>query len=150
MEEDMQHFLSIVLYYFKEGKNATEMLKKICSVYGGGTVTELMCQKWFVKFHARDFSLDDVPQLGRLVEVDREQVETLIENSQCYTMREIADILKISKSIKLLVKVKNVFYLAEKTKQTFWPIQYWGYHLVFHFALAIEVWAPGTKTQVQR
>ena len=36
------------------------------------------------------------PRSGRPVEVDRDQIETLIENS--YTMREIADILKISKS----------------------------------------------------
>ena len=41
---------------------------------------------------------DDAPQSGRPVEVDSEQIETLIENNQCYTMREIADILKISKS----------------------------------------------------
>ena len=32
------------------------------------------------------------------LEVDSNQIETLIENSQCYTKREIANILKISKS----------------------------------------------------
>ena len=35
------------------------------------------------------------------------------------TMWEIADILKISKSIQLLVKMKNVFYFMDKTKWTF-------------------------------
>ena len=53
-----------------------------------------MCQKWFVKFHAGDFSLDDDPQSGRPVD----QIKTLIEKNQRYTTREIADILKISKS----------------------------------------------------
>ena len=57
-----------------------------------------MCQKWFVKFRADDFSLDDAPRLGRPVEVDDDQIETLIENSQCYTTRQIAEIIKISKS----------------------------------------------------
>ena len=28
MEENMQHFLYIMLYYFKKGKNATEMQKR--------------------------------------------------------------------------------------------------------------------------
>ena len=42
--------------------------------------------------------LDDAPQLGRPVEVDRNQIKTIIENNQRYTMQEIADILKISKS----------------------------------------------------
>ena len=64
-----------------------------------------MCQKWFVKFCAGDFSLDDAPRVGRPLEVDSDQVKTLIENNQCYTMREIAYILKIFKS-----KVENYLY----------------------------------------
>ena len=48
--EENTHFQHIMLYYFKEGKNATEMQKKICAVYGEGAVTDQMCQKWFVKF----------------------------------------------------------------------------------------------------
>ena len=70
----------------------------ICAVYGEGAVTDRMCQKWFAKFRAGDFSLDNAPWSGRPVEVDRNQIETIIENNQCYTMREIADILKKSKS----------------------------------------------------
>ena len=50
MEEDMQHFLSIVLYYFKKGKNATAIKKKFCAAYREGSVTNQTCQKWFVKF----------------------------------------------------------------------------------------------------
>ena len=61
-------------------------------------MTDRMCQKWFAKFHAGDFSLDDAPRSCRPVEVDSNQIETFIENNQRYTTREIADILKISKS----------------------------------------------------
>ena len=57
-----------------------------------------MCPKWFLKFYAGDFSLDDVPHSGRTVEVDRDQIETLTENNQLYTMQEIDDILEISNS----------------------------------------------------
>ena len=38
-------------------------------------------QKWFAKSHARDFSLDVAPRSGRPVEVDSDQIETLIENN---------------------------------------------------------------------
>ena len=93
-----QHFWRIMLYYFKKGKNATETQKKICAVYGEDAVIDRTCQKWFAKFCAGDFSLDAAPQSGRPVEVDSDQIEILIENNQCYTTREIADILKISKS----------------------------------------------------
>ena len=39
-------------------------------MYGEGAVAERMCQKWFPKFCAGDFSLDNAPQSGRSVEVD--------------------------------------------------------------------------------
>ena len=86
-----------MLYYFKKDKNTTKTQKEICVVYGEGAVIDRTCQKWSVKFCAGDFS-------RRPVEVDSDQIETLIENNQLYTMRETANILKISKSIKLLVK----------------------------------------------
>ena len=50
-------------------------------------MTHQMCQKWFVKFHAGDFLLDDAPWLGRPVEVDSDRIETLIENNEHYTMQ---------------------------------------------------------------
>ena len=58
--------------------------------------------------------LDDAPQTARPVEVDSDQIETLIENNQCYTTGETEDILKMSKSIKLLVKMKNVSFILQK------------------------------------
>ena len=87
MKENMQHFWHIMLCYFKKGKNATEtQKKKVCAVYEEGAVTDRMCQKWFVKFRAGDFSLDDAPRSDRPVEVDSDQIKTLIENNQCYTI----------------------------------------------------------------
>ena len=69
------------------------------------------------------FLPDDAPWSGRPVAVDNHQIQTLFENNQHYTLWEIDDILKISKSIKLWVKMKNVSYFMEKAKQTFWPTQ---------------------------
>ena len=112
-----------MLYYFKKGKNTTET-QNICVVYEKGAVTDRMCQKWFAKFSAGHFSLDDAPGSGRLVEVDSDPIETLIENSQHYTMQDIADIHKIIEINKVIGEnEKRVFYFMEKTKWTFWPIQ---------------------------
>ena len=77
-------------------------------------MTDQACKTWLAKFRAGDFSLDDAPQLDRPVEVDSDQIETLIENNQHSTMWEIADILEISKSIKLLVKMKNLSFILRK------------------------------------
>ena len=51
-----------------------------------------MCQKGFVKFCAGDFLLDKAPWSSRPVEVDSNQIKTLIENNQCYIIWKIADI----------------------------------------------------------
>ena len=67
----------------------------ICSVYGEGAMTDRMCQSGLLSFML-DFLLDGAPWLGRPVEVDSNQIETLIEHNQYYTW-EITDILKISK-----------------------------------------------------
>ena len=83
--------------------------KKICAVYGEGVVIDQTCQKWFAKFYAADFLLDDAPQSGRPGEIYSDQIKTWIENNQCYAMREVANILKISKSITLLERKMSYF-----------------------------------------
>ena len=58
-------------------------------------------------------------------EADCDQIEMLI-NNQCYTMWELGDILKISKPIKLLMKMKKcVFCFMERNQTNFLanPIQ---------------------------
>ena len=73
-----------------------------------------MCQKWFAKFCVGDFLRNDTLWSGRPVEVDSNEIQTLTENNRCSTTQEIANILKISKSIKLLVKMKNVSFILWK------------------------------------
>ena len=65
--------------------------RKTCAVYGEGAVTDQTCQKQFVKFCAGDFSLDNAPWSGGPVEVNSDQIKTLIENNQCSTMQEIVN-----------------------------------------------------------
>ena len=66
-----------MLYYLKKGKTQLKCKEKICAVYGEVAVTDRICQKWFVKFCAGDFSMDNAPWSGRPVEIDSDQIETL-------------------------------------------------------------------------
>ena len=59
------------------------MQKKICAVYGEGSMTDQSYQKWSVKFRAGAFSLDGAPWSGRSVELDVNQNEALTENNKC-------------------------------------------------------------------
>ena len=65
-----------------------------------------------MKFCAGDFLLNDALWLGRPIEVDSDQVKILIENNQHFTTWKIADILKISLSIKFVVKMKTVSFMV--------------------------------------
>ena len=80
MEENI-HFGMVCFIISKKVKTQLKCNKKISTVYREGAATDRTCQKWFVKFRAGDFSPDDVPQLGRPVEVDSDQIKTLTENN---------------------------------------------------------------------
>ena len=75
-----------------------------------------------MKFRAGESLLDDAPRSGRPAEADGDQIETLTENNQHYAMGEGPDRLKISKSIKLLMKMR-MSYFKGKTIWTLWPTQ---------------------------
>ena len=125
MEGTMQHFLHIMLFYFKKSKNTTKMQKMICAVSAEGVTTDWTCQKWFAKFCAGEFLLDGAPWSGRPVEVKSNQIKTLTEVDQCYTMWEITNILKMPTSIVTGENEKCIFHFTEKNIQTFWPTQYY-------------------------
>ena len=80
--EDRRKYAIFLAYYALLFQNATETHKKNCAAYGEGegAVTDRTCRKWFAKFCARDFLLDSAPWSGRTVEVDNDQIKTLIEN----------------------------------------------------------------------
>lgn len=59
-----------------------------------------MSQKGFEKLRAGDPSLDDAPRSGRPAGVGSDEMETFVENSQCSTVWGMADMLKVSRSVK--------------------------------------------------
>ena len=63
---------------------------------------------------AGDFSPDDAPPSGRWVEADSNQSEVLVENNQRHTTQERANILRMPKAIKLLVKMRNMSFISRK------------------------------------
>ena len=74
MEENMQHFGILCFFISRKVKTQLKHKNDLCRVYREGAVTDRMCQTWFAKFCAGDFSLDDAPN-----EVDGDQMEALTE-----------------------------------------------------------------------
>ena len=81
-----------------------------------------------VKSDLWSFVLEISPQSGRLVEVDCNQTQTLTENDQHYTMREIANKLTMSQNNKGIGENEKYIFYGKKTIWTFWtnPIKVGG------------------------
>ena len=136
------------LYYFEKVKNETEIQKKDLCQYGQGAVTDQKCQKWIVKFHAGDFSLDDAPWLSRLLTGSSQPSNRDIENNQPYSTRPHGRQWPCSKCSKRglkIIRTSLIMFiaviaglhvsLAEKTFCTLFPhvILYLNITKMFHF-----------------
>jgi len=95
MEPTKDHFRHILFYYFRKGKNAEQVAKKLRDVYGDEALKGRQCQNWFRKFRSGDFSLKDEPRSGRPNEVDDDQIKALIELDRHVTERKIGEKLNI-------------------------------------------------------
>ena len=80
-------------------KNATHAAKKLRDVYGEEALKNRQCRHWFDKFRSGHFLLKGEQCSGGPNEVDHNQIKA-ISGSDCHlTVREIKEVLKISKSI---------------------------------------------------
>ncbi|GFV46797.1 histone-lysine N-methyltransferase SETMAR [Trichonephila clavipes] len=81
MESDKQHFRHILLFYYRKGKNAVQVSKKVTDVYGEGMLTVRQCQNWFAKFRSGNFDVKDAPRSGKPVEADKDAIKALVDAS---------------------------------------------------------------------
>ena len=92
------NFRHILLFYFRKGKNAAQAAKELRDVYCEEALKDRHCRNCFDKFRSRDFSLKDEQRSGRPNEVDEDQIKAIVESDRHVTVREIEEMLKISKS----------------------------------------------------
>jgi len=76
MEVTKEH---ILLYEFNKGNNATESVRNIKGVYGDRTISVSQCQRWFLKFRAGNYSLEDEASSWKICRA-RQELQTLVEN----------------------------------------------------------------------
>ena len=69
MEEKSNIFSILCFIISRKIKMQPKFLRKISAVYGEGAMTDQTCQKWFVKFHAEDFSLAGQIVLLKLIAI---------------------------------------------------------------------------------
>ena len=65
MECKNEHFLHILFFYFRKGKNAAQAAKKLRDVYSMEALKDSQCRNWFDKFRSGDFSIKDEQRSAR-------------------------------------------------------------------------------------
>ncbi|XP_047370017.1 histone-lysine N-methyltransferase SETMAR-like [Vespa velutina] len=80
MKSNKQHFRHILLFYYRRGKNAVQVRKKLTNVYGEDVLT----------VHA--------PSSERPVEADKDTIKPLVDANRQITTREIGERLNLSNS----------------------------------------------------
>ena len=116
MEENTQHFWHIMLYYFKKGKNTNETWKMICVMHGEGAVPDQLCHRGL---QSSVLEISDWMMLHSQNSWSWQPSNWDVENNQRFTMWEVDNIFKISKSIKWLVKMKNESFTLWKKHTNF-------------------------------
>ncbi|CAK9808456.1 Histone-lysine N-methyltransferase SETMAR [Anthophora quadrimaculata] len=92
------HYRHLMLFFFRKGKNATQAANKICAVYGESAVAERTVRKWFARFKAGNFDLEDQERQGRPSTTDEDLIKSEIEDNPRSTLRQLAEMLNKSKS----------------------------------------------------
>jgi len=64
MEENKVHFRHLMFFFYRKGKNITQAANKTCTVYGESAIAERTVRKWFARFKAGDFNLEDQERPG--------------------------------------------------------------------------------------
>ncbi|KAM5277668.1 histone-lysine N-methyltransferase SETMAR-like isoform 1-T1 [Hipposideros larvatus] len=60
------------------GKNVCQACEKLHKVYGDNALQECQYQRWFMKFRAGEFDLNDAPRSERPTKVDDDKIKALI------------------------------------------------------------------------
>lgn len=96
MSEISEKIRYILQFYYDKGENATQSCKKICAVYGQGTLSEATAKRWFSRFRSGNFDIKDAPRPGRPITQKVDEIVAKVEQDRHISSHEVAKELNIT------------------------------------------------------
>ncbi|KAG5326614.1 MOS1T transposase, partial [Pseudoatta argentina] len=81
----------VLLHYFNMNKSAAEAHRILVDVYSEHALAEQTCRKWFERFKAGDFDLDDKERPGQ----EDNNLQALLNENSCQTLKELSTSLEV-------------------------------------------------------
>ena len=85
---------SLLLYEFRLGHKAMGATSSICGTMDEDALFVCTAQHWFHRFKSGNFELDDLPHIGRPLQVDIDLLKQLIENNPRLAKRFLVEWLE--------------------------------------------------------
>ena len=125
MNESNEEIRYILKFYYKKGKNATQVAKKICDVYGPSAVSVRVVQIWFKRFQSGNYDVKDARRSGRPITDKMDAIFEKVEQDRHISSYDVAEELGIDhKTVlahlkKLGTQKSSIFgYLTSSLKET--------------------------------
>jgi len=93
-----QHLREALLLYFNKKKSATETHRLLSETYPEHCPSIRVCQQWFARFKSGDFDTKDKERTGRPKKFEDEELEALLDEDPCQTLKELAESLDVGVS----------------------------------------------------
>lgn len=88
----------VLLHYFIMKKSAAEAHRILVEVYSEHTLAEQTCRKWFARFKAGDFELEDKERPGQPKKFEDKELEALLNEDSSQTLQELSTSLEVDLS----------------------------------------------------